>query len=249
MKKVLLPLLLVLLVASFTQAADDIHAMTAQGDKALLFSVSGLGYFGVDGNQAGMSPLTMYMLALALEGNSDEIGNINLSSSALYSRGLGFLYYFGDNMAFRFGMSYASVTGTQEFNEEDDGYDGEFSMGISMLSIAPGVQYHLVNTGRISIYTGGELFYGSTSITLKEEMDSDKTEESVSFNGFGVAGLIGAQFYPWKNVSLGAEYKLGYASFSMNTESDNGDEKVKEDGPSISALGINTWGVTLGFHF
>ena len=52
--------------------------------------------------------------------------------------------------------------------------------------------------------------------------------------GFGLAALLGAEFYPWQNVSLGAEYRAGFETGSNDTTN----------------WAIGSGGqVKLGFHF
>ncbi len=248
MKKLMVFFLIGVFMVAFAQAGDENHPKTMKGDKALLFTINGLGYFGVEGNQAGMSPLMLYMTTDLGEG-FDGMDFSDLDVSAPVAKGFGFLYYFGDNTALRMGLNYQSATVKQEFNDEEDGFDGETSVTLSTMGIAPGIQYHLVNTNALTIYTGAEFFYASGKLSMKEEGDDDESEASLNFSGFGAAGLLGAQFYPFKNVSFGAEYKLGYSSLSSSMKMESGRNKDESDGPSISMLGITTWAVTLGFHF
>jgi|GEM_PF-573323 len=250
MKKALLMLLVVVLMVSFAQAADEVHPRTSKGDKALLFSINGIGNFGVGGNQAGFSPIAVYMMAMGAVGSNNSTDLPDLSNLTMpYSTGLGFLYYFGENTALRMGLSFASVKGTEEYTKKVDGYNGTSTIGLTMMSVAPGIQYHFVTNSRMTLYTGAELFYAKNSFKLTSKTDASDTETTVSFNGLGFAGLLGFQFYPWKNVSLGAEYKLGYASFSESTEAKSDSDSESQDGPGITMLGISTWGVTLGIHW
>lgn len=248
MKKVLVLMLIAVFMVAFAQAGDENHPMTMKGDRALLFTISGLGVFGIHGNQAGYSPLDVYMSSGAMEDLEDiDIGGFD--DRATLAHGLGFLYYFGDNTALRMGLCYQSATVKQEYNEDDFGFDGEMSVSLSTMSIAPGLQYHLVNTNALTIYTGAQFFYASSSMSMKAEEDGEEEEVSLNMGGFGFGGLIGAQFYPFKNVSFGAEYQLGYASLSSTMKYEGEDDDEEIDGPSFTAMGIASWGVTLGFHF
>ncbi|NLP09071.1 porin family protein [bacterium] len=234
MKKVLLVLFIIVLAASLVQAADDIRPKCKKGDRSLLFSfngVSGLllnglgsifGGEGGDGDLAGLQ------------------GHPNLNTSTLYSPGVGGLYYMSDYTALRFGIGYANVK-----NAEDE--DGDVTDSNAMMAISAGLQYHIATATAVSIYTGGEFYYGTLSATA-EDKDAE-TESTTSYNGIGVAGLIGAQFYPWKNVSLDMEYQIGYASFSSSGEYTIGDDSDDWKGGSTTVMGISNWGITLNIHF
>ncbi|HOY43296.1 MAG TPA: outer membrane beta-barrel protein [bacterium] len=209
--------LFILLNSAF--AADKIVPQIRQGDKALLFTINGLGSFGVNGANAG----------LLVEENSGDV-----ESSALY--GLGFKTFISNRIALRVGLCYmgASVT-----TETDDGDEVESQ---SMLGLQPAIEYHLFQSEAVSIYTGGMISFSSYS-AKSEVPDVDEVTFSSSSLGFGA--LLGAEFYPWKNVSFAAEYQLGFASGSGKY--DDGTDEV--EGPKASMKGINTVGVTIAFHF
>jgi len=234
MKKVLLALLMVALMVSFSQAADDIRPKTSRGDRALLFSFNGLGGILLSGLTSAFAG------GEETEGLVGTQGHPNLNNTILYSPGVGALWYISDYTALRFGVGYGSVK-----NTEDE--DGDVSETNSMIGLSAGLQYHLANTTAVSIYTGGEFYYGSLSNNIAN--DVAKTEATTSYGGIGVSGLLGAQFYPWKNLSLDFEYKLGYASFSASGESTMDDESDDWKGGSTTVMGISNWGISLAFHF
>ena len=221
MKKgmVVLACLALLITWNLALGADVIKPQTNQGDKALLFTINGLGDFGVGGAPAGF---LVY---------SDE-GGIGSESYT----GVGFKTFISDGMAVRIGVGYSSTSMTTETG------DGDVVNGLSMMTIQPAIEYHLYQAEAVSIYVGGGLSYTKFGISM-EMPEMDKVTSSMS--GIGVAGLLGAEFYPWKNVSFAAEYQLGYASGSSS--SDDGTDKI--DGPKVSMIGIHTIGVTLAVHF
>jgi opacity protein-like surface antigen len=96
--------------------------------------------------------------------------------------------------------------------------------------IAPGLEFHVVHAGPVSFYTGGVLSY-AMSISSKGE---DSTETSNSQSAFSVNGIVGAEFYPWENVSFGAEYQAG-VRFSSTSSKAKG---TSTDGPSATDIGI-----------
>jgi opacity protein-like surface antigen len=221
MKKAMLLLVCFALLISLGVAfgADKLAAQTNQGDKALLFTINGLGDFGIGGAPAGM-------LVYETDGSADF---------ETYS-GIGFKTFLSDGIALRIGLGYSSGSVTTKTDAGDE------INSLSLMSIQPAIEYHLYQAEAVSIYTGAGISYTKYSMS-SDVPDTDKITYSIS--GLGFAGLLGAEFYPWKNVSFGAEYQLGYASGS--SKADNGTDNT--DGPKASMIGIQTIGVTLGIHF
>ncbi len=209
--------LMILLNSAF--AADKIIPQIRQGDKALLFTINGLGSFGVDGANAGM----------LIEENSGDI-----DTTPCY--GVGFKSFISNRIALRVGLAYmkASVT-----TETDDGDEVDSR---SLLSLQPAIEYHLWQSEAVSIYSGGLLQF--TQFAASSEVP-DADEVTLSSSSLGFAALLGAEFYPWKNVSFAAEYQLGFASGS--SKYDDGTDEI--EGPKASMMGIHTVGVTVAFHF
>lgn len=221
MKKAMVLLVcgVVLSVLSSAVAADRIIPQIKLGDKALLFTVNGLGDFGVAGADAGTLVYT--------DGDNIE--------SDSYS-GIGFKTFLADRIALRVGLCYSSGSITTETDA------GDVVESVSMLALQPAIEYHLFLAEAVSIYTGGALSIARIG-TKTEIPDTDAS--TISASGLGIAGLLGAEFYPWKNVSFAAEYQLGYSSGSG--KADNGTDEV--EGPKAKVIGISTFGVTLGIHF
>jgi len=234
MKKVLWALFIVVLMVSFAQAADDIKPKTQQGDRAILMSFNGLGGILLSG------------LSNVFDGGegTDELvgtkGHPDLDNTVLYSPGIGGLYYLNDDMALRLGLAFGKVNANQD-------EDGKISQANSMMGLSAGIQKHIANVTAVSVYTGAEFYYGSLSATAKNE--DAETENTTKYSGMGVAGLLGVQFYPWKNFSFDFEYKLGYASFKPSGEAKMGDDSEDWTGGTTSVMGISNWGLSLDFHF
>ena len=222
MKKgiVLLMCLLVFFLTTLASGADPkIKPQTKKGDAALLFCINGLGNFGVTGARAG------YLVA------TDAGGNIIDQTPA----GLGFKYFLSNNVALRMGVGLSTSSVTTETAGGDE------TEGSSMISLQANLEYHLFQVEAVTIYTGGGLFF--TVAGTSQELGDNKTSNSAS--GIGLGGMLGAEFYPWRNVSFGAEYWLGYAKGS--SKADNGVDET--DGPSVSVLRVQAIGVILGIHF
>ena len=101
------------------------------------------------------------------------------------------------------------------------------------LGLGGGVQYHLITTGKVSMYAGGLLGFYMGTVEEEGQDDTDIT-------GFGLYGVLGAEYYINRGLSIGAEYMLGFT----NTGAEQGDFEM-----DFTDLSIQTFSFHLGFHF
>jgi opacity protein-like surface antigen len=184
-----------LAMAGSAAMAQQSDLPTRAGDKAIYFSIDGLGEFNV--------------------------GQVNVDNTFVGVSGIEGKYFFRDNMAWRLGLGFGR-------NETTDAQGNDVTT--TRFAIAPGFEYHFVTAQRFSLYTGGVISYAvfdrETDVAGGSVVDNDQ--------GFGLAALLGAEFYPWQNVSLGAEYRAGFETGSNDTTN----------------WAIGSGGqVKLGFHF
>jgi opacity protein-like surface antigen len=184
-----------LAMAGSAAMAQQSDLPTRAGDRAIYFSIDGLGQFNV--------------------------GQVDVGNSFVSATGIEGKYFFRDNMAWRLGLGFGR-------NETTDLQGNDVTT--TGFAIAPGFEYHFVTAQRFSLYTGGVISYAvfdrETDVAGGSVVDNDQ--------GFGLAALLGAEFYPWQNVSLGAEYRAGFETGSNDTTN----------------WAIGSGGqVKLGFHF
>jgi opacity protein-like surface antigen len=223
MKRFLVLALVALLVVSVTYAGDSIVPKTKAGNKALLFTLGGLS---------------------------------NLSAGQ-YGGGIGAKYYFANNWAGRLGIGFNTSTETTKNPQSPTpaGETGERDETSTNFSITPGVLYTIAVSGPVNAYVGGQLLFvmGSTSADGigGNGFDSDsKLETSTTSIGAGL--LLGVEWFPWENVSFGAEYALGFLSGSGETESTVNGTGSTSDSPSTMSIGtsaVNGANLTLSVFF
>ncbi len=137
--------------------------------------------------------------------------------------GLGGRYYLSSQLAVRGTLLFGTTSHDTEGNEES----------YTRFGLAGGAQFHFLNSGKASLYGGGMLAIYSGSY-------SEDGADDLDIMGFGVYGILGAEYYISKNLSLGAEYTLGLTKVSA------------EQGPVDSDyfdLSIQMFSFNLGFHF
>jgi hypothetical protein len=218
-------LFFVLLFSFMTLAvasAQDTKPRTSMGNASLNFTLYGFGSFGLNGPLVGTTP------------------QFNESADTMAGPvfGVGGTYFVADNMAIRIALGFNTVSNTTPINDSLDSKDGAFTFGI-----APALQVHLINAGPVTAFTGVALSFATTSRSQGE----DSLEVSSTQTSFGGGPIIGAEFYPWDNVSLGVESQFGVI---LNSTSTQVGSKDPVDGPSSIAIGfILPFAVNLGIHF
>ena len=218
----------VALVVSLTLLApaawsEDVTPEIAAGSKAALFSFSGLATLGANA----------------------------------YNGGIGMKYYLIDMLALRASLMFAFADqGTPAPAAGGTAGDANaFSVGLNV-----GAEYHLLKT-RVSPYVGATLGFTSTSTSQKTAVAAGVPQYTVTnalapvlgfapgFN-FNIAALAGVEFFIVKELSLAAEYRLGYsvtAPYDQKTTEPN--VPAVKSGAS-SFIGIYTGGaLTLAFYF
>ncbi len=231
-------LVLSLIVPASSSFADDITTSVSAGSKAVLFSFSGLSILGAN----------------AFDG------------------GIGAKYYFSDPLAVRAGIQFmtagqgiaANPAATQQ------GTDG--SISATRFGISAAAEYHLLKT-RVSPYFGGGLGLTLTSTERKTaEVGNPPANQTITKNNFGVGaadgetingntflggtkfsiGAIGGvEFFIIKELSLSAEYQLGWSLTSRaDEEVTTGSLTTKTKVGSTWQVGVAALGaLTLAFYF
>jgi hypothetical protein len=216
------------LVASLTLLApaawsEDVTPEINGGSKAALFTFSGLATLGANAFNGGIGGKYYLMDMLALRGS--------------------LLFAFADQ-----GILAPAAGGTA-------GDMNAFTIGLSV-----GGEYHLLKT-RVSPYVGATLGFTSTSTSQKDAVANGgpaaTTYENTVILGvtpgfnFNIAALGGVEFFIIKELSLSAEYRLGYsvtAPYDAKTTTAGNTQTVKS--PVTSAIGIYSVGAfTLAFYF
>jgi opacity protein-like surface antigen len=233
---VLLMLGALTLAASAQENAGNPLGGRRTGTTALLFSINGFGDFGVAPNLVGQTPL----------GNSgfdtlmSQLGQMMGQTFARPVYGIAMKFYLSDNIALRAGLGFNMQSENTPVPGDTTGEENTVSR--MAFGIAPAVEVHVVQAGPISFYTGGGLSFATASSSTGEGDE----ERSATQTGIGVNALVGAEFYPWNNISLGAEYQVGAQINSTSSEA--GGES--NDGPSSTTIGVGgPIRVALGIHF
>lgn len=239
MKKMFSVLVVVLMVAGVV-SAQETPAGNKAGAKSMNFTFLGLGTFGL----AGTGP----------------------------AGGIGVSYFLSSDAAVRLGLQVAMNSATIPFNPPpatptqtgSDGDFSEFSLGVA----ADYLMY--MDAGRVKPYMGAGVGVSLASNSGKAAVASGATAGEIT-NGlaadyagfgaspsntpgltFGLAGIVGAEFYLYNEISVSAEYQLNL--FSMSSVSDTemkagATTTTRKNGSSSSILGFGAAGATVHIYF
>ena len=211
----LLVLIVLVLSAGLVFAGEP---KTKQGTQALCFTMYGLGFFGVDAAPVGT-------VGRAFSGTS---------YTNHYLAGFGGKWYAANDVA---------VRGTINFNmntyKEKPTSTTEDKTTTTTIGIAPAVLWHMMNAGMVSGYWGFGGQFGWVS--WENTPPTPGTVVKSTGTMFGVAVILGADVFFWDNVSLGAEYNVGFQTNNTKIEASG----ASTDGPSWTNIGIDSWAVNL----
>jgi len=229
-------LALLLMMASIPAfAADEVTPANGAGSKAVLFTFSGLSFLG----------------------------------AGAFNGGIGAKYYLTDPIALRASLQFltASATILPSAAGQSNGSSSATRFGLTAAA-----EYHFLKT-RVSPYAGAGLNFALTSTnhiapyTTTSKVTTKNLRTGETFNGttyvggytFGINGLGGIEFFITKDISLAAEYQLGYALIAQADEEQTTattvgttttENKITTKFGNTSIFGItNTGFLTLSVYF
>ena len=187
---------------------------TKEGDKAWLFTLSGLSNLGVGG----------------------------------YNGGLGLLYYLSDDLGLTVGLGFSTSSTTTKAPAGSGGADQkESSLG---LTLSPGVRFNLASSGPIVGYAGVGVLVGIASETTENPNHVSGAKVETSSTNIGAAVTVGAEWFAWSNVSLGASYSLAFTTSSGKVKTTSGGTTTEQDAPSTTTIATTPSGAfTLSIYW
>lgn len=155
-----------------------------------------------------------------------------------YRGGLGAMTFVSNNLAVRAGIGFSN-------NVDKKNNTAQEETTTMALTIAPGVRYNVYNNSNVALYAGGEVLFGLGEI--KNEAAGAQTSK-VASTTVGGGAFAGAEWFPWRNVSLMLEYGFGYQGTTSKLTNAAGAET---DGPESTdmSLGLSSANFTLAWYF
>jgi len=212
--------LAVVMAVSFASAQDFTTSVAAKS-KAMLFTLQGLATLGA--------------------------GDFN--------GGFGAKYYLSNAMALRLGLGLVMANETLPLPDGQSGTEGKRSA--TGFGISAAMEYHLLPT-RVSPYVGAGLGFSTQSTNYEALLQSPATFQRTTENAragedignntyyagsaLNIGGIMGVEFFVTKEISLSAEYQIGYTMIATPDEKDNivaGTTNIYKTG-GVSFIGIGS---------
>jgi hypothetical protein len=180
--------------------------------------------------------------------------------------GISFSYFLSNDAALRLGLQGVLNSSKQPWNDNSGNGSNPGSDGTaSTFGLGVGVDYLMYTsaiTPRVKPYLGLGVFVTMNSSDTKPAISNAAGNgtiiETKNGNGneglsLGAAGIAGAEFFLYPEISVSAEYQL--TLFSMTSKSDRvvsfqGNPSVTtKQGSATQILGFKTFGATLHIYF
>ncbi len=223
----------VLCLAASVSMAQDVVPSIGRGSKAVLFSFGGLSFL----------------------------------SAGTFDGGVGARYFLSDEMSVRAGVQFTSASQTTSANPGAGQAGSDGTASATVLGLEGAAEWHM-GKGRVVPYMGVGAAFSTASTDTKpvvtgapplNQPETKNGQFGLSVNGttyYGgttlqIFGLAGVEFFLYKELSLSAEYQLGYMSTSRKDQevSAGGTTTTTKVG-SASNIGITNSGVlTLSVYF
>lgn len=191
--KFTLSVFVVIGIATASYAQDEANMarpLTKSGSAAFMFTLGGIGTFGL---------------------GAEAIGTVNVvvptggTTTFTFNQpvvGAGMKYFFSDDMALKVLLAFGTTS---------NGKDTTAKFTTMQFGIAAIYEYHFRPLYSTSPYIGGGIRFGTASQTTAGGTSS---ETKISGTVLGIGVVAGFDWFFTKGLALGAEYGLGFASFS-----------------------------------
>jgi opacity protein-like surface antigen len=177
------------------------------------------------------------------------LGNFGIGPTGP-NAGIGGSYFLSNDAAVRAGLQVGLSTTSTPANAPTgttgtDGSTSSFSFGIA----ADYLMY--MNAGRVRPYWGAGLNFSTTTSDVKYATVGATQDEQQGGTPttFGLAGIMGAEFFIYSEISLSAEYQLNLVSLTSTSDLTHSNPASTTKMPSsLNILGFGAAGVTLHIY-
>lgn len=152
-----------------------------------------------------------------------------------YNGGIGLLYYLNDDLGLTVGLGFGMSS--QTVKAPAGGGADEKTSGLNF-TLTPGLRFNIASSGPIVGYAGVSVAVGIGSETVENPRHVSGNKVETSTTNFGGAATLGAEWFAWSNVSLGASYSLALTTSSGKQKVTSGGTTTEQDAPSTMTVGL-----------
>jgi cytoskeletal protein RodZ len=120
------------------------------------------------------------------------------------------------------------------------------------LTLSPGLRFNIASSGPVVGYVGVGVLVGISSETTENPKDVQAKKVEISSTSIGAGVTVGAEWFAWSNVSLGASYSLAFTTSSGKTKitPTSGGDPTEQDAPSTTTIATTPSGAfTLSIYW
>jgi hypothetical protein len=228
MKRITLFLAAAMMV-SMSLSAQEFKPAVKAGAKSLNFTFGGFGAFGIAGSGI--------------------------------SGGLGMSYFASQDVAYRLGVQAVYNSATVPWNDNTNPGSDQKSTSTGIGAGFDYLMYMNSITSRVRPYYGAgvNVYYHTSDVKYAVPNNAGTGSQLELKNGgsdgltFGIAGILGAEFFLYPELSLSAEYELNVLSVTSNSDRvltrKNLADATTKGGSSLQILGFGAAGATLHIYF
>lgn len=209
MRKLFPALIMILLTPGIVLAQGEGGSEQYGGDKAIFFSLHALGKLA-----------------------ARDFGSAAFGDTSSVGVGFGMKYYFSKQLALRFGLGFTSQT----WKVKSETSTAEDKTSIFLLLVMPGFQYTVAQAGPVAGYVGGQVVFGTGSITF----ETSTTKDESTSTAFGAGAFLGVEWFIAKSVSLNAEYQLMFNTSSAKEKYTVSGSTTETDLPSHLNINLSS---------
>jgi hypothetical protein len=196
-----------------------------------------------------------------------SFGGLSFLSAGTFDGGVGARYYLSQGMSVRVGIQFTSASETISANPAANQSGADGSNSATVMGVGGAVEWHM-GRGRVMPYLGLGAAFSTASTDSKPvrvgappltQPETKNASGGLTVNGTTYFGgtsirafaLVGVEFFLYRELSLAAEYQLGYMKTSRkDQEFINGTTTTTTKVGSASNLGItNSGALTLSVYF
>jgi len=169
-----------------------------------------------------------------------SLGGLAFLAAGNYNGGVGLKDYISDGNAIRLALGFGTTSTTTKYTGPVDPTKADIKNTNTAFSISPAYLHSITSTGPINAYIGLQVGIALNSATVENPAFVNNNKNHVSSTTIMGAGLAGVEWFPWNNISFGAEYQLGYTTTSGTNEVTVGGTTTSTDAPSTNSFSLGS---------
>lgn len=166
-----------------------------------------------------------------------DMSTLDKSLLINYNFGLGYRHYLADNFSFSLSIGYNDTK--RDYLKNDTATKTE----INYIGVNPAIRYNISSNKNIIAFIGIDGSYMIENNVKDDTFNKNEVNKTIYSAGL----FIGAEWFFIENLSLTAQYRLGYGVSSFDEKLDN--KTIQTDDETKIQLGMSEFKISLSLFF